>query len=135
MAALKTNEKIKGKPGARKRGRAKRAAYTIKGRLWIEGKSGTFVGFGRVVLLERIKRYGSITNAAKSMKISYRHAWELVDSMNSQSKTPLVKTATGGKNGGGAKLTETGQAAIAEFWTLYKKLARFLERENANLKF
>ncbi len=123
--------KTKGKPDARKRGRAKKAAYTIKGRLWIEGKSGTFIGFGRVVLLERIKRYGSITNAAKSMKISYRHAWELVDSMNSQSKTPLVKTATGGKNGGGAKLTETGHTAIVEFWTLYKKLARFLERENA----
>ncbi len=130
MDALKTNERTKGKNA-----RAKKAGYAIKGRLWIEGKSGTFIGFGRVVLLERVRRYGSITNAAKSMKISYRHAWELVDSMNSQSKKPLVKTATGGKNGGGAKLTETGHAAIVEFWTLYKKLARFLEKENANLKF
>jgi len=107
----------------------------LNGRLWIEGEEGTFIGFGRVVLLDRIRRHGSISKAAKSMKLSYRRAWELVDSMNRQSRTPVVVTATGGKGGGGARLTKTGETAIKEFWRLYGKLARFLENENTNLNF
>ncbi|HHT9154005.1 MAG TPA: winged helix-turn-helix domain-containing protein [Candidatus Hypogeohydataceae bacterium YC40] len=101
-------------------------AYNVMGRMWIEGKEGTFLGYGRVVLLERIRQYGSITGAAKSMNMSYKHAWELVYSMNRQSKKPLVETATGGKGGGGARLTEAGDRAISVFWSLYKSFKNFL---------
>lgn len=117
-----------------KRQIGKDRAFTIKGRLWIEGKEGTFVGLGRVVLLDRIKRHGSISKAAKSMSMSYRRAWKLVDSMNRQSAKPVVATVVGGKGGGGARVTDVGLAVIGQFWNLYKKLARFLEKENANLK-
>ncbi|MFN3740563.1 MAG: winged helix-turn-helix domain-containing protein [Thermodesulfovibrionales bacterium] len=107
----------------------KREDYELKGRIWVEGKDGTFLGYGRVVLLERIKQYGSISEAARSMNMSYRHAWELVESMNKQAKTPLVETATGGKGGGGAQLTEAGERAIEAFWRLYKKFGEFLRKE------
>lgn len=103
--------------------------FRIKGRLWIEGRDGTFLGYGRIVLLERIKEYGSISEAARSMNMSYRHAWELVESMNRQSTAPLVETATGGKGGGGAKLTETGEKAITSFWKLYERFQGFLKKE------
>ncbi len=99
------------------------------GRVWIEGKEGTFLGYGRVVLLERIKQYGSISEAAKSMDMSYRHAWELVDSMNHQSRRPLVETATGGKGGGGARLTEAGERAIGSFWNFHNNFKKFLKQE------
>ncbi len=128
------NNDMGSKKRSAKRQTGAQRMFALKGRLWIEGVDGTFIGFGRVVLLDRIKRYGSISKAAKSMKLSYRRAWELVDSMNRQSRKPVVVTATGGKGGGGARLTETGNAAIEEFWKLYKKLARFLEKENAKLK-
>jgi len=109
--------------------------YKFMGRIWIEGKEGTFLGYGRVTLLERIKQCGSISEAAKSMKMSYRHAWELTDSMNRQSKSLLVETATGGKGGGGARLTEAGEKAIAAFWKLYGNFNDFLEKMEKNLKF
>jgi molybdate transport system regulatory protein len=118
----------------RKRQSAKSGSFTLKARLWIEGEDGTFVGFGRVVLLDRIRRHGSISKAAKSMNISYRRAWELVDSMNSQSNEPVVTTAIGGKGGGGAHVTDSGLYVIGQFWDLYKKLNRFLEKENVKLK-
>lgn len=86
-------------------------------------------------MLDRIKRYGSISKAAKSMEMSYRHAWELVDSMNSRGGRPLVITAIGGKNGGGTRVTADGEKAVKTFWDLYKKLAEFLEKENAKLTF
>lgn len=107
----------------------------VRGKVWIEGEKGTFIGYGRVVLLQRIQEYGSISRAARSMKMSYRHAWELVDSMNRQGRTPLVETATGGKGGGGATITTEGENAIHAFWRVYNNFQRFLKKETANLDF
>lgn len=109
--------------------KTKKGSYSFKGRVWIEGKDGTFLGYGRVVLLERIKEYGSISVAAKSMSMSYRHAWELVSSMNSQAKSPLVETATGGRGGGGARLTEAGEKAIEFYHGYNKRFKEFLDQE------
>ncbi len=109
--------------------------YELIGRIWVKGKEGTFLGYGRVVLLERIKQYGSISMAAKSMQMSYRAAWELVESMNKQSTTLLVETTTGGKGGGGAHLTEAGERAIEAFWKLYKKFEEFLKEEIKEFNF
>jgi len=105
----------------------------FRGRIWIDGKEGTFLGYGRVILLERIREYGSITQAAKSMGMSYRHAWELVASMNSQSIRPLVEAATGGRGGGGACLTEDGEKAITLFWQFYTDFQQFLKQEEKKL--
>lgn len=107
----------------------------FSGRIWINGKEGTFLGYGRIVLLERIREYGSITKAAKSMEMSYRHAWELVDSMNRQARQPLVEAATGGKGGGGAHVTEEGEKAIKLFWQFYTDFQDFLRQEEQNLMF
>ncbi len=106
----------------------------LRGRIWIEGPEGTFLGYGRVVLLERIKEHGSISAAARSMEMSYRHAWELVDSMNRQSKTPVVVKSTGGRGGGGALLTETGDLAIDTFWSVHNEFKEFLEVRGKKLK-
>lgn len=67
----------------------RKGGYELKGRMWIEGPRGTFLGCGRVVLLERIAEFGSISKAAKSIDMSYRHAWELVDSINRQARRPI----------------------------------------------
>ncbi|HWR57877.1 MAG TPA: ModE family transcriptional regulator [Thermodesulfovibrionales bacterium] len=113
--------------------RTRKSPYTFKGRIWIDGKEGTFLGYGRIVLLERIKKYGSITRAAKSMEMSYRHAWELVDSMNRQAPKPFVETAAGGKGGGGTILTEEGEKAVSLFWKFYGDFQDFLKHEEKNL--
>ncbi|MBI5184140.1 MAG: LysR family transcriptional regulator [Nitrospinae bacterium] len=115
-----------------KKGGAK-SSYELKGRIWVSGQEGTFVGYGRAVLLERIRDCGSISGAAKSMKMSYRHAWRLVDSMNRQAGTPLVETATGGARGGGARLTKAGERAIENFLRLHQRLKEFLREEAGNL--
>lgn len=109
------------------------AAYTVQGHIWIEGVEGTFLGVGRITLLERIKEFGSITRAAKSLKMSYRKAWELVESMNRQSPTPLVTACAGGKNGGGAVLTVAGEEAIETFRKLDTEFKRFREREGRRI--
>jgi molybdate transport system regulatory protein len=105
----------------------------FRGRVWIDGIDGTFLGHGRVVLLERIREYGSITKAAKSMEMSYRHAWDLVDSMNKQAKRSFVELATGGKGGGGASVTEEGERAIQLFWKFSADFEVFLKQEQGKL--
>lgn len=52
-------------------------------------------GPGKADLLEAIARTGSISQAAKSMNMSYRRAWQLVDTMNQCFETALVETQTG----------------------------------------
>lgn len=106
----------------------------FRGRVWIDGPEGTFIGYGRVVLLERIIEHGSITKAAKSMQMAYRHAWDLVDSMNRQAETPFVELATGGRGGGGARVTEAGMRAIKAFRRFHEDLRIFLRREEKKLR-
>lgn len=117
------------------KGKMKNSRLGCRGRIWIDGGEGTFLGYGRIVLLERIRESGSITQAAKSMEMSYRHAWELVDSMNRQAAKPLVETAAGGKKGGGTRLTEEGERAVSLFWKFYADFQKFLENEEKKLGF
>ena len=105
-----------------------------RGRVWIEKDGVTYLGFGRMVLLERIREFGSISGAAKSMKMSYKHAWDLVDSMNRHSREPLVSTSKGGKGGGGACLTQTGELALKEYAALLDRLDNFLTEETSRLQ-
>jgi molybdate transport system regulatory protein len=102
---------------------------SLRGHIWLEGREGTFLGYGRVALLERIREYGSITEAAKSLEIPYRKAWMLIDSMNRQVPKPYVVTAAGGKKGGGTTVTPEGERAIARFWKIHEDFQRFIKSQ------
>lgn len=84
------------------------------------GKNIAF-GPGKADLLDAIQQLGSISAAAKSMKMSYRRAWELVNVMNQCFKEPLVSSATGGSHGGGASLTELGKSILQSYRDLVEK--------------
>ncbi len=103
--------------------------YKIKSRIWIESEQGVFLGEGRVHLLKAISNTGSLSKAANSLDMSYKKAWNLVNSMNKVSQEPLVTTATGGKGGGGASLTQYGQKVIETFDTINQKCWEFLDNE------
>ena len=109
--------------------------FKMKGRFWIEGPQGTFLGYGRIRLLERIKEHGSISAAARSMNMSYRRAWNLVDAINLQSSRPIVEKTTGGRGGGGAELTEAGKRAIDVFWTAHRDFEKYIQQKNKTLSF
>lgn len=108
--------------------------YKVKGSIWVEKDEGAFIGAGRIMLLEGVKKYGSITLTAKSMKMSYRKAWELIDSMNKLSKKPLVETTSGGLGGGGTKVTNEGERIIALFKDLNARFHKFNLEESHKLK-
>jgi molybdate transport system regulatory protein len=110
-----------------------RDGYRLAGRFWVESDGVACLGWGRVMLLEKIAQHGSLNLAARSMNMSYRRAWELVERMNRLSPTPLVETATGGRGGGGSRLTAEGEAAVRNFWKLVKDLHAWLDRRDPRL--
>ena len=91
------------------------AGLAIRSKVWLEKDGKLFMGWGRATLLERIDELGSISAAAKSMKLAYRNAWLWVEAMNRLSGKPLVEKATGGAHGGYARLTEEGRRIVAEY--------------------
>jgi len=106
-----------------------RQGQQIKGRLWLEKDGQTFLSWGRVVLLERIKDKGSVSAAAKSMGMSFSHAWQLVQSMNALAPEPMVQKQAGGKGGGGAWLTPAGEKAVADFWALVDRFQGWISTQ------
>ena len=101
--------------------------YVVRGRIWLEKDGELYMGWGRVMLLERIDSFGSIAAAAKSMKLGYRNAWLWVEAMNRLAPTPLVEKATGGVSGGYARLTEEGRKVIVEYKELRARFQEFLK--------
>jgi molybdate transport system regulatory protein len=79
------------------------------------------MGPGKAALLDAIQRTGSISAAGRELKMSYRRAWLLVDSMNRCFKHPLVDTAVGGTTGGGAFVTGLGMQVLQLFRNMQAK--------------
>jgi molybdate transport system regulatory protein len=91
------------------------SGIVMRSKVWLEKDGKLFMGFGRATLLERIDELGSISAAAKSMKLAYRNAWLWVEAMNRLSPKPLVEKSTGGPRGGYTRLTEEGRRIIREY--------------------
>ena len=73
------------------------------------------MGPGKAQLLEHIGATGSISAAAREMSMSYRRAWQLVDAVNQSFGEALVATETGGRRGGGARLTPFGEEVLRRY--------------------
>src|SRR5262245_23797794 len=84
----------------------------LRGRVWVEIAGAKALTDAGADLLEQIEAHGSLSEAARRLRFAYRRAWMLLDAMNRAWPRPLVTTATGGKRGGGAKLTDLGRDVL-----------------------
>ena len=104
-------------------------SYKIKSRIWIENEDNVLLGEGRVRLLKAIEETGSFSKAAKSLNLSYKKAWRLMDSVNKSAKQPVTINSIGGKGGGGTTLTNYGKSLITAFDTINKNCWNFLDNQ------
>lgn len=86
-------------------------------------------GPGKADLLEHIEATGSISAAARRMRVSYKRAWQLVDEVNRAFSKPLVAAAAGGKAGGGATLSATGKQVLESYRSAQRLATRAAQRE------
>ena len=84
-------------------------------RLRVDFATLSCVGPGKIALLEQIGRDGSLSQAARELGMSYRRAWQLLDSLNRSFREPVALTTKGGRHGGGAKLTAFGRRLIRTY--------------------
>lgn len=91
-------------------------------RIRVDLPNGESIGPGKIELLGLVGRHGSISAAARAMKMSYRQAWLKLESLNRALDAPVFETATGGSHGGGARLTPTGRELVARFRALQGSL-------------
>ena len=93
----------------------KRPRLSLQGSMWLNAGDLPLGGHGRIALLKAVAQHGSITAAAKAFGMSYKAAWDAIHAMNERASQPLVERSTGGKGGGGAKLTAYGLALIERY--------------------
>jgi len=103
--------------------------YKIKSRIWIEADDNVLLGEGRVKLLKAIEKNGSLSKAAKSINLSYKKAWTMIDCVNKSAKKPVTESSIGGKGGGGATLTEYGKTLIKAFDEINKNCWMHLDQQ------
>src|ERR1700733_6977184 len=91
------------------------SAATVGVRLRIDIGSGCSIGPGKIALLEQIERSGSLSKAARILKMSYRRAWLLLEDLNRTLGQPVTTASVGGAGGGGARITPFGRHVVATF--------------------
>ena len=67
----------------------------------------------RIDILRHIGACGSISQAARAVGVSYKAAWQALDTLTNLAGSPLVSRAVGGAGGGGAQLTDAGRELLA----------------------
>jgi molybdate transport system regulatory protein len=109
-------------------------ALELGGSVWFQAGAQTLGGASRIGLLAAIGETGSITSAAKAVGMSYKGAWDAVDTMNNLAGEPLVVRSTGGKGGGGTTLTPRAVKLIDTYRAVEREHRRFLERAGAAIE-
>jgi len=99
----------------------------IRSKVWLEVNGLPVFGRGRRFLLEAIDTYGSINQAAREINISYRKAWAYIKAMEERLGIRLVERRAGGKNGGGAVLTDEARSFLRKYEMVERDVKEFVD--------
>ncbi len=96
-------------------------------KLWLKSGKVSVLGSGRTRLLRMIHEYGSLTKAAAAMKMSYRHAWGIIQDIQQKVGGQVIRTSRGGSGGGGAALTKLGKKLLEQYESYEREIERVLK--------
>jgi molybdate transport system regulatory protein len=117
-------------PAANRKDHINENYIEVKAKLWLEKDSRFILGIGRAEILRKIKETGSLAKAAKSMGMSYSHAWSEIRDISESLGESVVETARGGKSGGSTRLTLLGEELLLKFEKEKEMLDRHLAKRN-----
>ncbi len=104
----------------------KQQDITLQGALWLNLAGEKFGSPQHLALLAQIDVCGSISQAARDIRLSYKAAWDAIDHMNNLAGEPLVERLSGGKGGGGTRLTARGRQLVANYQIIEREHQQFL---------
>lgn len=85
----------------------------------------------RIAILREVGSCGSISQAARTVGVSYKAAWQAIDTLTNLAGTALVARAVGGAGGGGATLTAAGHELLAAADAMARARGEVLSRWQA----
>ena len=100
----------------------------VRSKVWLEAQGRPVLGPGRLELLKYIDQQGSISQAARLLKMTYRKAWGQIKAMEEQMGLPLVQKQTGGPGGGGTRLTQEARRLLSKYILLAQGIEEEVDR-------
>ncbi|WP_094227065.1 TOBE domain-containing protein [Methanolobus psychrotolerans] len=101
-----------------------------KTKVWLAEDGKPIIGAGKVALLKAIDEERSLLKACEKMDISYKHAWNVLNTINERLGRDVVTTTRGGKNQG-TFLTDEGRRLIKEYEMNRKFINNTMEDEGS----
>ena len=105
----------------------------VESHISIKKNGSCFLDQYKTALLQEIMQSGSLRGAAKKLKISYQHAWTMIDEMNRIAPEPLVIKQRGGANGGGAEISGYGTRILNEFKQIEAQVKKLVSQINVEI--
>ncbi|MFA9388927.1 MAG: winged helix-turn-helix domain-containing protein [Prolixibacteraceae bacterium] len=105
----------------------------VEANISIKRDGTVFLNPAKTALLYEIKRSGSLNAAAKTLNISYQHAWNLINEMNRTAPEPMVIKQRGGANGGGAEISQYGQRILNEYQMIGAAIQKTINQINVEI--
>jgi molybdate transport system regulatory protein len=99
----------------------------------IKKNGNCFLGAAKTALLKEIIVNGSLSGAAKKLRISYQHAWNMIDEMNRLAPEPMVYLQRGGANGGGAGISAYGERILREYAQIEAQVKKLVGQINVEI--
>ena len=109
-------------------------AFNMAAELSFSRDGELFLGCAQIRLLKQVAIDGSIHAAAKNLKMSYQHAWHILDKMNHLSPIPIIIRQKGGRDGGGCKISPYGTKLIRTYDKKVEEIVQFLSEGNSELE-
>lgn len=100
----------------------------VKSKVWLEKGGELVFGIGKTSILKAVQLTGSINKAAKKMEMSYRHTWSYIHSAEKRMGKRLLVKIKGGRNGGGAVLTDYAKDLVKKFERLHNEVSNFANK-------
>lgn len=99
----------------------------VKAKTWLEEDGVFLISDGRAELLRYVDETGSISEAARRMGMSYRHAWGILRKISHAAGKDVVESRKGGKRGGSTRLSEFGKKILRAYEEGHSSVQSFLE--------
>ncbi|MFH1593829.1 MAG: LysR family transcriptional regulator [Candidatus Omnitrophota bacterium] len=105
----------------------------VRSKIWLEKDGKQIFGEGKSEIFKRIRKHGSINKAAKSMGISFRHAWSYITEVEKRLGKPLIERTKGGRGGGGSGLTAYAAELVEKYDKLKRAVDSFADRKKKEI--